>query len=227
MNPLASTTGPTVADLQASLNQANATIAAQSTSIHALAAGWHAANATVATLRAACPPLNASQMGSTSMAKSAFAEAATTHYDLNVSINPPATMLLLCQAGNATSGEVMVAGSMAMSGMGGEGSGMSGMDMGGAAMSGSSMAGTAQYHLELHIRDLAGNVVVLPLSAVRIAVSNATTSPTNLTLAEMYDVTEGLTDFHYGNNVLLGKGPCTIAVTVGEDTHTFTMTPPA
>ncbi|MHB8586477.1 MAG: hypothetical protein ACYDDF_11680 [Thermoplasmatota archaeon] len=200
-------TGANVSGLTSALAAKNATLSQEAVSLAAGRAGWAQANATIAALRAACPS-NASMDGrdmsgmsmggmSSTMAPVSSSNS-SVHYNITGFLGPQEPMLRPCQAGNATSGEVMVGGTM-----------MSPSSMG--------MGMGSVYHLEVHVRDHNGDTVVVPLANISIDLSNATGASHNCTVAEMYGIAEGLTDLHYGNNVQLTAGIWTVAVTVNGE----------
>jgi hypothetical protein len=136
-------------------------------------------------------------------AKSLIQNTTTANYRLTLEIGPPETMLAMCQVtGSAISGEVMVSGQM-------------------TDPSPTSMQG-AIYHLELHIYDIkTGATVVLPDDQITITVTNSSGLSRTVPISEMFGVQEGVTDLHYGNNVLLTSGSYIVGVNVGGEKASF------
>jgi hypothetical protein len=146
------------------------------------------------------------EMSSSSMAMAMIKQNATTaDYRLMLVLGPPAEMLSMNQTATATAGEVMVSGQMMSMHM--------------------EMANT--YHLEVHIYNLANGAVVTN-QPVTITITNDTTNQTQtVPVVEMYDITIGPSDNHFGNNVNLPPGNYTVTVTVAGETATFHITLPA
>lgn len=80
-------------------------------------------------------------------------------------------------------------------------------------MPGAMPIGGTQRHLELRVVDRAMGMVVTD-ARVSLSVQGAGAPQGTLTLARMYSLKEGLKDLHYGANVGLGKGVCTLRVRV-------------
>jgi hypothetical protein len=116
---------------------------------------------------------------------------------------PHQTSLLVQYAHIATtSGEVMVA----------------------SQMSPMSMTGNT-YHLELHVYNIkTGAAEVVPISSVGITVTNSSGTKTTIPVAEMFDIGQGPTDFHYGNNVQLTAGNYTVDTNIGSENASFNVT---
>lgn len=134
--------------------------------------------------------------------------ATTADYKFMLVLGPQEEMFELCQVTNSTmDGEVMVGGEM-----------MS-MDM-------ESMS-VPQYHLEVHIFDInTGAVVVVPLNAITITIKNSSGMSMNVPISEMYGLSEGATDMHYGNNVQLTQGSYAVTVAVAGEAASFNITVP-
>ena len=109
-------------------------------------------------------------------------------------------MLMMCQVtSSAPSGEVMVAGQM----------------------SPMSMTGNT-YHLELHVYNIkTGATEVVPIDTVGVIVTSPSRTKTNIPISEMFDISQGATDFHYGNNLQLTAGNYTVYTNVGSERALF------
>lgn len=149
---------------------------------------------------------NTTMPGASNMSSVSIQQNATTqHYKLSLLIGLPAQMLSMNQTGNATSGEVMVRGEMAI---------MVGMNV------------TGMYHLEIHVYNLTTGVVLSNMNVTIHIVNDNTNQTENVPVAVMYDVTIGPSDTHFGNNVSLSPGNYTVIVNVSADTATFHITIP-
>lgn len=130
----------------------------------------------------------------------------TASYTLRLQIGPLANMLMPSQAAGAKSGEVMVQ--------------MPGMAMPQMTMTDNGHPVTA--HLELHLTDRAtGKVVTNQVPTISIR-NDSTGAVEKLTsVAPMYDVSVGMSDYHFGNNAYMPAGTYTIVATVNGQTATF------
>jgi hypothetical protein len=128
--------------------------------------------------------------------------ATTADYRLELDIGPPADMLMMDQAtGSATSGEVMLGGQMSPMGMTGN-----------------------TYHVELHVFNIkTGATEVFPLSSVHIMVSSPSDTKITVPIAEMFDIGQGPTDIHYGNNIELVAGNYAVYTSVGSENALFNI----
>lgn len=148
--------------------------------------------------------------GDSSKSTSAGAEidveqsATTATYALTLEIGPSEKMLTPEEAKTAKEGEVMVSGEMAMT--------MSGME-------------TTQ-HLEVFVKDRKSSVMVSDQPVTIKVTNDATKEETVVPVAMMYGLSEGVTDTHFGNNVMLMPGNHTIVVAVGSEQATFMVTIP-
>ncbi len=126
----------------------------------------------------------------------------TQDYSLTLRLGPLQQMLTPDQAQGATAGEVMVSGEMAMTGMGGR---------------------AANYHLELAVYDIKSGAVITDKSVVINLTSVSTGEQQTVPIAMMYDVHEGRSDTHFGNNVALAPGNYTVDVAVAGEKGTFNI----
>jgi hypothetical protein len=125
-------------------------------------------------------------------------------YVFALSIGPTETMYTPAEvkSKHPTSGEVMLAGRMV--------GGMAGMDM----------RGGGQRHLEVHICSTGGKVVTGAHPSITV---NGAMVP----VAVMEGVSEGVSDYHYGNNVDLKAGQkLTVVVKLNGQTAVFHATVP-
>lgn len=128
--------------------------------------------------------------------------ATTSDYKLELDIGPPADMLTMGQAtGSATSGEVMLGGQMSPMSMTGH-----------------------TYHVELHVFNIkTGATEVVPISSVNIIVTSPSHVKTTVPIAEMFDIAQGATDIHYGNNIELTAGDYAVYTSVGSENTLFSI----
>ena len=71
------------------------------------------------------------------------------------------------------------------------------------------------YHLELYIFDIkTGATEVVPTSSVHITVTSPSGTKTTIPISEMFDIGQGPTDLHYGNNVELAPGTLSFTTAV-------------
>jgi hypothetical protein len=132
-------------------------------------------------------------------------EQTSAHYKVTLEIGPVTTMLTLDQAASATEGEVMLP--------------MPGMQM--PAMHTNVQDPRANHHLEVHISDKATGAVVSTLVPMIMIVNQATGASQHLEPMAMYDVKEGTSDLHFGNNIFLPDGVYTVTVMVGNESLVF------
>ena len=133
-----------------------------------------------------------------------LAPQATASYTIVLGIGPVETMLMPDQAKGATSGEVMAP--------------MPGMPMPTMVMTDHGQP--VNHHLEVHIANKATGAVVndpMPM----ITITDAMGLSRALDSMAMYGVTEGVSDWHFGNNVYLSDGTYTISVRVGNEQTVF------
>ena len=125
-------------------------------------------------------------------------------YKLTLYIGPTEPMYTMAQVKklHPTSGEVMVSGSMTMSGMGTHGAKLN-------------------HHLELHVYNgMSGKTVTK--AVVTITVRDAMGKLLErVPIATMYGIKEGMADFHFGNNVALMAGKYLVVTQVNQTTATF------
>jgi len=128
--------------------------------------------------------------------------ATTTNYRLELDIGPPADMLMMGQGtGSATSGEVMLGGQISPMSMTGH-----------------------TYHVELHVFDIkTGATEVVPINSVNIIVTSPSHIKTTVPIAEMFDIAQGPTDIHYGNNIELTAGDYAVYTSVGSENMLFSI----
>ena len=183
------------------------------------------------------------------------ASATTKSYAVRLDVGPLETMYTPAEAAaqHPTDGEVMISGTMSsvggMSGMAGMGgssttvttSGSSSMGgMGGPdsststtdsmagmpGMSGSATTATG-HHLEAHICSRAtGQPVQGAHPTINVASVSAPNVSQSVPIAVMQGVTEGVADYHYGNNVDLEPGDYTVTVSLNGQTATLHVTLP-
>jgi len=131
-------------------------------------------------------------------------------YVFALSIGPVEQMYTEAQvkATHPKSGELMLSGKMS--------GGMSGMSM-----------SSSERHLEVHICNPAGAVVMGAHPSIVVADPKAKTMTMSVPIATMEGLTSGASDYHYGNNVALTAGDH-ITVTValkGEQVVFHTIVP--
>lgn len=148
------------------------------------------------------------------------AHATTKTFQIQLDVGPIETMYTPAQVASEhpMGGEVMLRGQMAsLPGM----AGMPGMsDMSGAA-------DVSDHHLEAHICSITTGAPVQNANPT-IVVTDSMNSSQNVPIAVMQGNGEGVSDYHYGNNVLLPAGSFTVLVSLSGETATFHITiPPA
>jgi hypothetical protein len=150
-----------------------------------------------------CPTMSSMSTDGMNKMNPIIQNATTADYKIELGIGPTANMLMMCQVtSSATSGEVMIAGQM----------------------SPMSMTGNT-YHLELHVYNIkTGTAEVVPIDSVGITVTNSSGTKTTIPVAEMFDIGQGPTDFHYGNNVQLTAGTYTVDSNIGSENASFNVT---
>jgi hypothetical protein len=129
----------------------------------------------------------------------------TPSYVFALDIGPVETMYTPAQvkAKHPKTGEVMLSGTMS--------GGMSGM------------SGSSQRHLEVHICTTAGKVVTG--AHPKIVVSDPKSMTVTVPIATMEGIGEGVSDYHYGNNVELTAGhKITVTVTLNGQQAVFHTT---
>jgi len=130
----------------------------------------------------------------------------TASYTIALGIGPVETMLMPDQAQGATSGEVMAP--------------MPGMPM--PTMMMTDHGQPVNHHLEVHITNTAtGAVMKDQMPMITITDALGMSRPLDPVMA-MYGVTEGVSDWHFGNSVSLRDGTYTIGVQVGNEQTVFT-----
>jgi hypothetical protein len=128
-------------------------------------------------------------------------------YKLTLSIGPTEPMYIRAQVNKShpKSGEVMVSGSMTMSGRG----------MHGAKLN---------HHLELHVYDgMSGTTVTKAMVTITIRDARGKLLE-RVPIATIYGIKEGMADFHFGNNVALMAGKYQVVTQVNKTTATFKVT---
>ena len=169
------------------------------------AVGFLAARTAPSTTSSGCATMSSS-MSSNNGAASLVRNATTADYKLTLEISPPEQMLELCQYSTQTEGMVMLQVPMSNT-------------------SSSMSSSTQDYHVELHVYDIAtGATVILPLSSVSISMTNSSGMATIFPIVEMFDAGQEPTTMHFGNNVDLSPGNYTVAVGVAGEQATFTVT---
>jgi hypothetical protein len=150
-----------------------------------------------------CPTMSSMSTDGMNKMNPIIQNATTADYKIELGIGPTANMLMMCQVtSSTTSGEVMVA----------------------SQMSPMSMTGNT-YHLELHVYNIkTGAAEVVPINSVGITVTNSSGTKTSIPVAEMFDIGQGPTDFHYGNNVQLTAGNYTVDTNIGSENASFNVT---
>lgn len=142
------------------------------------------------------------------------AQATTKSYVIQVDVGSVETMFTQAQVASQhpTEGEVMLRGQM--SDVGGPMAGMPGMG---------STVTAADRHLEAHICSRATGAIVQNANPTITIVDDATKKVSqDVPIAVMQGVTAGLSDYHYGNNVVLNPG-ASYAVTIALDGETATV----
>ncbi|HVC79240.1 MAG TPA: hypothetical protein VNL35_01910 [Chloroflexota bacterium] len=128
-------------------------------------------------------------------------------YKLTLDIGPLEHMYTMAQMKKThpKTGEVMVSGTMTMSGMG-----MNGMK--------------PNHHLELHVYNgTTGKTITKAM--VMITVRDAMGKLLErVPIATMYGIKNGMADFHFGNNVALKAGNYQVVTQVNKVTATFKVT---
>jgi hypothetical protein len=130
----------------------------------------------------------------------------TASYKVVLDIGPVETMLTPDQAKGATSGEVMVQ--------------MMGVPM--PSMSMTDQGQPVNHHLEVHLYNKATGAVItdqMPMISITNQKTNANRQLSSV--MGMYGVTQGMSDFHVGNNVYLADGTYTITVQIGTEKAVF------
>jgi len=128
--------------------------------------------------------------------------AQTTHYRLVLTIGPVEQMYSKAEAAKThpSSGEIMTGGQMQM------------------AMSG--MAADTR-HVEVHVYSLATGKVVTTATCTITVVNRGTGMRMAVPIATMYGVTEGPSDWHYGNNVTMPPAAYDVIATANGERATF------
>jgi hypothetical protein len=162
------------------------------------------------------------------------AKAETKHYRLELDIGRMERMYTKAEVAklHPTDGEIMVSGTMA--GMPSDGGNP--MALMGDAKSGTTMpmpaspttaADTGWRHLEVHVISMATDKPVQN-AKIKITVTNtATKHHEAVPIVVMYDVEEGVADWHYGNNVMLPSGPYHVDVVTNGEKTVFHVSIPA
>ena len=128
-------------------------------------------------------------------------------YRLTLKIGPLEQMYTMTQVKKThpISGEIMVSGAMTMSGMG----------MNGAM---------PNHHLELHVYD-GKSGKTMTKAMVTLTVRDAMGKlQEKVPIATMYGIKEGMSDFHFGNNVALKAGKYQVVAQVNKTTAAFKVT---
>jgi hypothetical protein len=128
-------------------------------------------------------------------------------YKLTLNIGPLEPMYTMTQVRKThpKSGEIMVSGVMAMSGMGMNGS-------------------MPNHHLELHVYDgKSGKTITRAMVAITVRDAMGKLLQ-RVPIATMYGLKEGMPDFHFGNNVALKNGTYQVVTRVNKTTTVFTVT---
>ena len=133
--------------------------------------------------------------------------ATTASYTMAASIGPQEEMYLPSEvkARHIKSGEIMLGGDMSMA---------------------QKKPGTKIYHLEVHICDR-GGVVVRGLKPVIVVNAAGQMAAMTVPAAIMVGISEPMTDYHYGNDIVLKPGSAlTVKTTVKGQTAVFHLTAP-
>lgn len=130
-------------------------------------------------------------------------------YKLMLQIGPLEKMYTEAQVKklHPMSGEVMVSGTMAMSGMG-----MNGMK--GAAVN---------HHLELHVYNRTTGKTLTKVMVALTITTPAGKLIQKVPIVVMYGIKEGVNDWHYGNNVALKHGHYHVLAQVDQTKATFDL----
>ncbi len=144
-----------------------------------------------------CPTMSSMSTDGMNKMTPIIQNATTADYRIELGIGPTANMLMMCQVtSSATSG---------------------------GQMSPMSMTGNT-YHLELHVYNIkTGAAEVVPIDSVGITVTSPSGTKTTIPIAEMFDISQGPTDFHYGNNVQLTAGNYTVDTNIGSEKALFNV----
>jgi hypothetical protein len=135
----------------------------------------------------------------------------TKSYVFALSIGPLEQMYTQAQAKakHPKSGEVMLSGTMS------------------GGMAGMGMSSSGQRHLEVHICKPSGAVVMHAHPSIVVSDPKAKTMTMSVPIATMEGVNEGVSDYHYGNNVALTAGHhITVTVTLTGEKAVFHTTVP-
>jgi hypothetical protein len=133
--------------------------------------------------------------------------ATTTSYTMAASIGPQEDMYLPSEvkARHIKNGEIMLGGDMSMA---------------------QKTPGTKIFHLEVHICNR-GGVVVKGLKPIILVNAGGQAAAVTLPTAIMVGIGEPMTDYHYGNDIVLKPGAkLTVRATVKGQTATFHLTAP-
>jgi hypothetical protein len=134
--------------------------------------------------------------------------ATTASYSLTLDIGPTAAMYTQAQvkAKHITNGEVMLGGAMMSTSM-------------------SAMKGETERHLELHVYSRkTGAVVSNVMPEITLTDTTAMGMAAKLDVVSMEGITEGASDYHYGNNVSLKLGDeYTVNAVVHGEKASFTF----
>ncbi len=128
-------------------------------------------------------------------------------YKLTIDIGPLEQMYTMAQMKKThpMTGEIMVSGTMTMSGMG-----MNGMK--------------PNHHLELHIYNGTTGKTITKAMVMITVHDTMGKLVERVPIATMYGIKEGMTDFHFGNNVALKAGNYQVVTQVNKMTATFKVT---
>ncbi|MGI8688335.1 MAG: hypothetical protein ACR2M3_07115 [Thermomicrobiales bacterium] len=161
-------------------------------------------SSTAAPATSAASTAAATTSAASAVAASPIAMTQTTaSYKIVLGIGPVETMLTPDMAQGATSGEVMAP--------------MSGMAMPTMMMD---QGQPVNHHLEVHITNTATGTVIKDQMPM-ITITDPQGKSRTLDSMAMYGVTEGVSDWHFGNNVYLPNGAYTISVQVGNEQTAF------
>jgi hypothetical protein len=140
------------------------------------------------------------------LAQAAQHTQTTASYKIVLEVGAVEKMLTPDQATKASEGEVMAT-------------------MPGMAMSGMSMTDAGHpvnHHLEVHLYNRAtGALITNQMPTIRIRNQGSGATRQLASVMAMYDVKQGMRDFHFGTNVYLPAGAYTITVAVGRETAVF------
>lgn len=134
--------------------------------------------------------------------------ASTAHYNLELDLSGRQVMYSMAQVKKLkpTSGEIMVGGKMVM---------MKHVP-----------AGKSLYHMELHVRSKATGK---PVEGAKVKISITSPSlkkPIAVPIAVMYGIKEGVSDWHYGNNIALAPGNYKVRVDANSERAIFDLAIP-